>query len=591
MVVSGTGTWRMWEGFEHQSLDLVQASVGSPTFTGGRTGRAVQLSAETTAESIDLPLEWNNTQPNTRAQVNETHLLICFSVLFSDLSPPSDQNFFVILDGNGALLFQLRLATGGDLVLIDQNGTLHTESGPFTVNTHHFIEFMFEHAATTADYELRLDGAVLVAASDGDFLVDGADDPDIARFTGQTTGGDVTVLDDYGVKSRNGSDISFPSDDAGAPFFEVYGFQGGVAATESGSWDSGSMASIDEIPVVDSDFVEINGTNGINRAAADAGGDADVENGPSGNGNINDLHGNGANAFAQYYWRAQRTNGSSPTGLNLRFGQWTSGGGFITNFQDILSLLSSSQFDPFFQISALNHNPESDEFAVLGLHKNGSGGRDIRMSGGLVQVANAPALGIAIDQDAYRWSNDDGTEVTATYNKAANTLITVGDEVGADFDFGDVLRLRILYQETSGTAGVDQDAQLQYRVGAGGWNDVNAASSVARSIASQLVDAADTTTTRRLGSGTFVTPNDGQDEGNGLAGGTDLDPGANEEWELEFSFQIIGADVSDAESITFRVLHDGAAPDTTTQTPTITIDKVVTGPAIPVVYHHRQRNF
>ena len=55
-----------------------------------------------------------------------------------------------------------------------------------------------------------------------------------------------------------------------------------------------------------------------------------------------------------------------------------------------------------------------------------------------------------IDQDSYRWRNDDGSETTATYNKIANTGITVGDEAGTDFGFGVPIRLRQLYQETGG---------------------------------------------------------------------------------------------------------------------------------------------
>ena len=180
-----------------------------------------------------------------------------------------------------------------------------------------------------------------------------------------------------------------------------------------------------------------------------------------------------------------------------------------------------------------------------------------------------------VDQTAYRWSNDDGTEVTATYNKIINTPITVGDEGGTDFAFGAILRLRVLHQETGGDMGANnQVTQLQFDVnGAASWANVDATSSVVQSIASQLVDGADTTTTRRLGSGSFETPNDLQDDVDGAAGGADFDPTAGGEWEFESSFQVIGADVNDADSITFRFLQGGAAPDSITATATITIDK------------------
>ena len=197
-----------------------------------------------------------------------------------------------------------------------------------------------------------------------------------------------------------------------------------------------------------------------------------------------------------------------------------------------------------------------------------------------------------IDLDSFRWRNDDGTETTATYNKDINLSITVGDETGTDFAFGAVLRLRVLFQETGGDMGKNNGiSQLQYNLAGGGWNDVNAASSVARSIASQLSDGSDTTSgSHDLGAGTFVTPNALQDDVDGLAGGATLDIGAGEEWEPESSFQIIKDDVADGEAIQFRFLCSGDPPDTTTNAPTLTVDESAGGISIPIVMHYyRQR--
>lgn len=185
------------------------------------------------------------------------------------------------------------------------------------------------------------------------------------------------------------------------------------------------------------------------------------------------------------------------------------------------------------------------------------------------------------DQDSYRWSDDDGSETAATYLAAANTQITVGDEAGTDKDFGDVIRLRVLMQETGGdSAGNNVTLQLQVQKNSDGYNNVDGTSSIAQSIASQLVDGNDTTTTRRLGAGTFTTPNAGQDEADGAAGGTSLDPAAGAEWEAEFAIQIIKADVADTDVLTFKVLINGADPDTITNTPQITIDEVPADPAV-----------
>ncbi len=181
-----------------------------------------------------------------------------------------------------------------------------------------------------------------------------------------------------------------------------------------------------------------------------------------------------------------------------------------------------------------------------------------------------------VDLDSYRWRNNDGTEVTATYNKDINLGITVGDEGGTDFGFGAILRLRALLQETGGDMGMNNAAsQLQFDVdGAESWVNVDASSSIVQSIASELADGSDTTAgAHDLGAGTFVTPNALQDDADGLAGGATLDIGAGEEWEPESSFQVIANDVADGEVITFRFLTAAGAPNTTTNVPTLTVDK------------------
>ena len=145
---------------------------------------------------------------------------------------------------------------------------------------------------------------------------------------------------------------------------------------------------------------------------------------------------------------------------------------------------------------------------------------------------------------------------------------------GFDPDFilvGEIARYRIAVEaegvpnlERRRTGGVDvgentweiiargiEDLQVEYLNGAG-WNDVNAASSVVRAWASpNVADGADTT--QQVGSGTFVTPNAGFDEVNGLAGGTSLDFSGSDEVEVEYCVQIRSAVVSDTDTIQLRV--------------------------------------
>lgn len=153
----------------------------------------------------------------------------------------------------------------------------------------------------------------------------------------------------------------------------------------------------------------------------------------------------------------------------------------------------------------------------------------------------------SIDQDAYRWRNDDGSETAATWLEALNTSHLF------DVAAGNVqTRLRILIEEQNGAMSANFDAQLEYDVnGSGIWNDVTLTSSVVRAFNSAfLSDGSDTT--QQIGAGSFVTPNAGQSE-TGLAGGGALDFAGSDETELDYALEFIAADLSDGDSVIIRV--------------------------------------
>jgi hypothetical protein len=162
------------------------------------------------------------------------------------------------------------------------------------------------------------------------------------------------------------------------------------------------------------------------------------------------------------------------------------------------------------------------------------------------------------DQDSFRARNDNGNETDSTWTAAANTNWT--QMVDKNF------RVRFLVQETAGIADSDKTFQLEYSLNSGTWTDVTGSSSVIKAAPTAYVtDGVDIA--QQLGSGTFITPNAGFDEANGQVGGTSLDFSGSDEVELEFSLQIVGADVSNGDSIELRV----KGLDTYTNTPTITV--------------------
>ncbi len=178
----------------------------------------------------------------------------------------------------------------------------------------------------------------------------------------------------------------------------------------------------------------------------------------------------------------------------------------------------------------------------------------------LIQVTvyySAPAF----TQASFQGRNDNGNETAATWKAAADTNWI--QKVDENF------RVRFVVQETAGVSVADKTFQLEYNRNGGGWNDVTAASSVVRAWASpNVADGADTT--QQVGSGTFVTPNAGFDEVNGLAGGTSLDFSGSDEVEVEYSVQIRSAGVANDDTIQLRV----KSLDSYTSTPTVTVSGI-----------------
>jgi hypothetical protein len=183
---------------------------------------------------------------------------------------------------------------------------------------------------------------------------------------------------------------------------------------------------------------------------------------------------------------------------------------------------------------------------------------------------NTPTLTVeapSYDQDSFRGRNDDGTDETdGTWKAAVNTNWNqIHDEN---------FRVRFLIEELNDLADADVEFQLQYNLNSGGWNDVNASSSVMRSSASTKLTDGENTTEQMSGPGTFITTNAGVDEVNGLAGGSALDftTTPNQEVELEYCLQLRSADVTGGDTIQLRLVEEAdKALSSYTNTPSFTV--------------------
>lgn len=183
----------------------------------------------------------------------------------------------------------------------------------------------------------------------------------------------------------------------------------------------------------------------------------------------------------------------------------------------------------------------------------------------------------SLDQVHYRFRNDDGSESAATWIDAEDTNIIVGSGGSVELDTN--IRLRITVDDTASGIENNVNLQLQYNKNTLGWNSVNATSLNVRSSASGNF-ADDDNTTRQLTiptGGSFITPNSGMDEDNGIAGETnDIDyvDGLHDFVEVEFCFIVRSTDVTNDDAIQFRVVRaPGGTLDAWSVTPQITVSQ------------------
>ena len=175
--------------------------------------------------------------------------------------------------------------------------------------------------------------------------------------------------------------------------------------------------------------------------------------------------------------------------------------------------------------------------------------------------------------NAFRFYNDDGDEANSTpYDSVAqDTNITVDDEADEQF------HLRVRIDETGGKGGSNgDDWRLEISVNGGTYTDVTSTSSV--------VDGQDSTHLTDGGATTNRGTNGISDPGSGsfdVGEQSDLNGevfnhvlGSDDFAEHVYGLRVTDADVSDGDTIDFRITLNGGSPGMTNNvTPRITISK------------------
>jgi hypothetical protein len=164
---------------------------------------------------------------------------------------------------------------------------------------------------------------------------------------------------------------------------------------------------------------------------------------------------------------------------------------------------------------------------------------------------------MAVTQASYRGRNDDGTEATATWKAAANTLWHA--PLNANF------RVRFLLQVA--TAISSTGFVLMRSLNGGAYTAVTGASAVVKAAASpNVTDGA--ATTKQLGVGTFVAGS--FDEVDGAWASVSVAIGS--ETEMECCIQVVAADVKPLNTIALRVYQTTSiALGAYTNTPTLVV--------------------
>jgi len=147
---------------------------------------------------------------------------------------------------------------------------------------------------------------------------------------------------------------------------------------------------------------------------------------------------------------------------------------------------------------------------------------------------------------------NDGTESGSTIIGTADTQQTLDNDT--------TYFCRAL-QENPVAAGEKQAFNWEYNHAGGGWTAVTTTSSVIIAVTSSNVANADDTTNRLGGTGTFITDNNGVDD---TGSGTDCTSAGNDKTEALLVFQIVGADVTDADEILLRCTNTKSRTQTYT---------------------------
>lgn len=320
--------------------------------------------------------------------------------------------------------------------------------------------------------------------------------------------------------------------------------------------------------------------------------DEDISGGGSGDGTLitSDSVGNGANTtnadvkistvtdptlssnhVIRVRWLCSDASRSLQAHIELWEGNPASGG---TKRAEIISAsnVGGTEVEASYTLSSGEADAITDYsnlyFRFWGQGTGGGPSRALQIEAAQFEVPDVAAPPTTV-QLAFRGRNDDESESLASWKAAQNT--NWSQPTNAQF------RVRFEIEETAG-GNADILARLEYNKNSAGWNPVNGSSAVVQSTASlKLINEDNTTNQLTASARSFVAGK--VDESDGLTTQISIN---NQHTEFEFCISIIEGDVTNGDTIQLRVTNNGTALTTYTQTPSLTVQKLLDGAAKPV---------
>ena len=139
-------------GFETQGAEEALSTTNTPTYptTDPRTGQA-HLSLDA-GDVYELP--WIETGKTDQGN----DYIVTFAIKVGDKTPTVLNRMVGVKDSAGAILFDLRVATNGDVELRDNvSGLIRTLTDPLSTTVYQLWQIYFQHSAT-GTIEIFIDG-------------------------------------------------------------------------------------------------------------------------------------------------------------------------------------------------------------------------------------------------------------------------------------------------------------------------------------------------------------------------------------------------------------------------------------------------